>query len=179
MSRGKGGALRRVMLRRAMMRRMVAGGLAFGLWAAPPLAFGQETDLLSEDDIIILEGEDAQNLLLDDGTPPPRPAPRPVAQEIATARGAELRALDKVTGQTTDLAVRDGESVRFGRLNVTVTDCRYPSADQSSNAFAHVVIAEDGGSAPIFDAWMVATSPALSALDHPRYDVWVMRCMSS
>jgi len=23
---------------------------------------------------------------------------------------------------------------------------------------------------------MIASSPALNALDHPRYDVWVMRC---
>ncbi|MCW8843320.1 MAG: DUF2155 domain-containing protein, partial [Rhodobacteraceae bacterium] len=30
--------------------------------------------------------------------------------------------------------------------------------------------------APLFQGWMIASSPALSALDHPRYDVWVLRC---
>ena len=30
--------------------------------------------------------------------------------------------------------------------------------------------------APRFSGWMFASSPALSALDHPRYDVWVVSC---
>jgi hypothetical protein len=30
---------------------------------------------------------------------------------------------------------------------------------------------------PVFSGWMVASSPALSALDHPRYDVWVLNCI--
>ena len=28
----------------------------------------------------------------------------------------------------------------------------------------------------LFDGWMIASSPALNALDHPRYDVWVIGC---
>ncbi|MGB0800115.1 MAG: DUF2155 domain-containing protein, partial [Planktomarina sp.] len=27
--------------------------------------------------------------------------------------------------------------------------------------------------------WMVASSPALNALEHPRYDIWVLRCKTS
>ena len=27
-----------------------------------------------------------------------------------------------------------------------------------------------------FYGWMFASSPALSALDHPRYDIWVLKC---
>jgi hypothetical protein len=30
--------------------------------------------------------------------------------------------------------------------------------------------------APVFSGWMIASSPALSAMDHPRYDVWILRC---
>ena len=30
-----------------------------------------------------------------------------------------------------------------------------------------------------FSGWMVASSPALNALDHSRYDIWVLRCMTS
>ena len=32
--------------------------------------------------------------------------------------------------------------------------------------------------APAFHGWMIASSPALSALEHSRYDVWVIRCRS-
>jgi len=31
---------------------------------------------------------------------------------------------------------------------------------------------------PVFKGWMIASSPALNALDHPRYDVWVLRCIT-
>jgi hypothetical protein len=149
--------------------------LAVMIASAPAWAAAQDNNLTLDDGTGDFTGD-----ALGDGTGfAPQPVARPAGQEVASAPGAELRALDKVTGQSTDLAVRDGETVRFGRLGVRVTECRYPVADQSSNAFAHVVITETEGRPPIFDAWMVATSPALSALDHPRYDVWVMRCMSS
>ncbi len=30
-----------------------------------------------------------------------------------------------------------------------------------------------------FSGWMIASSPALNALDNPRYDVWLLRCNNS
>ena len=100
------------------------------------------------------------------------------ADEVASAPGALLRALDKVSGETTDLEVAMGATVPFGRLAVTLSDCRYPVADPSANAYAHLTITDTATGAAVFDGWMVAASPALSALDDPRYDVWVIRCRS-
>ena len=31
----------------------------------------------------------------------------------------------------------------------------------------------------LFSGWMFASSPALSALEHPVYDVWVIDCAQS
>jgi hypothetical protein len=31
---------------------------------------------------------------------------------------------------------------------------------------------------PVFSGWMIASSPALNAMDHPRYDVWLLRCQT-
>lgn len=101
------------------------------------------------------------------------------AQEVANAPGAALRALDKVSGQTTDLDLKSGETRSLGRIEVTLSDCRYPVADPASNAFAHLTIRHLDSGAVVFDGWMVAASPALSALDDPRYDVWVLRCTTS
>ena len=41
-----------------------------------------------------------------------------------------------------------------------------------------VVAHESPGSpaAPLFTGWMFASSPALSAVEHPVYDVWVIDC---
>lgn len=101
------------------------------------------------------------------------------AEEVASAPGAILRGLDKVSGETTDLDLARGATVRFGRLDVTLSDCRYPVADPSANAYAHLTITDADTGATAFDGWMVASSPALSALDDPRYDVWVIRCKSA
>lgn len=107
--------------------------------------------------------------------------PRDSVQEIevASARRAVLRGLDKVSGEVTDIVLSVGSSARFGRLDILLEDCRYPVDNPSGDAFAYLTILADGMSGPAFEGWMIASSPALSALDHPRYDVWVMRCTTS
>lgn len=105
------------------------------------------------------------------------------AQEVTRGTGAVLRGLDKMAGEARDIELRAGESAGLGPLVVRLSECRYPVADPASNAFAHIVIRDgesDGtGDAPLFSGWMIAASPALNALDHPRYDVWVLRCTTS
>ncbi len=100
------------------------------------------------------------------------------AEEVTETPGAILRGLDKVSGVATDLTIKNGGSAEYGTLKVTVSDCRLPKDNPAADAYAHLKIANASGTV-LFDGWMVATSPALSALDDPRYDVWVMRCISS
>lgn len=103
----------------------------------------------------------------------------PVDQAVAEAGGAVLRGLDKVSGAVTDLDLGVGETGRVGKLTVSLGECRYPVANPTGDAYAWVEISADGIATPQFRGWMVASSPALSALDNPRYDVWVIRCRSS
>ncbi|PPB81208.1 hypothetical protein LV82_01251 [Albidovulum inexpectatum] len=102
-----------------------------------------------------------------------------MAQEVASAPGAMLRGLDKVATDTTDLDLAVGQSATYGRLDVRLGDCRYPVDDPDSDAYAYLTIRDRSSGEVLFDGWMIASSPALSALDHPRYDVWVIRCNSS
>ncbi len=104
-----------------------------------------------------------------------RPREAPVVQ-AAAASGAVLRGLDKVNGQVVDLDLSVGEEARLGRLTVRLEECRYPVDNPSGDAFALVRIEAEGIETPSFEGWMIASSPALSALEHPRYDVWVIRC---
>lgn len=95
--------------------------------------------------------------------------------ETTQATRVILRALDKTLGRPTDVDMALGETVLFGRIAIELIECRFPTADPTSDAFAHLAIYDLEGNA-LFDGWMVASSPALSALEHPRYDVWVLRC---
>ncbi|RID90687.1 DUF2155 domain-containing protein [Gemmobacter lutimaris] len=99
------------------------------------------------------------------------------AQEVSSAPGGILRWLDKMTGETADIELSRGQAAVSGRLTIQLDECRYPSANPSSDAYAHLTIMEKGSDAPVFSGWMLASSPALSALEHPRYDVWVLRCV--
>lgn len=99
--------------------------------------------------------------------------------EIAEATGALVRTLDKVTGQTADFDLDKGGSARLGRLTITLGDCRYPADDPASNAYGWITVLDDAAAAPVFQGWMIAAAPALNALDHQRYDVWLIRCRSS
>ncbi|MBF9035660.1 DUF2155 domain-containing protein [Rhodobacterales bacterium HKCCE2091] len=111
-------------------------------------------------------------------------APNPQAEEAVSAtptgdgRGATIRALDKTIGQPTDIEMTLGETVVFGRIAIHMVECRYPADNPASDAFAHVQIADLDGQL-LFDGWMVASSPALMALEHPRYDVWVLSCRTT
>lgn len=100
-------------------------------------------------------------------------------QVVETAAGAVLRGLDKVSGEVVDLDLSVGQTAQLGRISVSLGACRYPARNPSGDAYAWVEVEAEGQSDPAFQGWMVASSPALSALDHPRYDVWVIRCKSS
>jgi hypothetical protein len=99
-----------------------------------------------------------------------------LAQEVADAPGARLRVLDKLTGDVQDVTLAAGQSQSFGRLTVQLDACRYQPENPTAEAFGLLTIGDAASDAPVFAGWMVASSPGLSALDHPRYDVWVLRC---
>lgn len=90
-----------------------------------------------------------------------------------------MRVLDKVTGEVTDVTVQAGGNSQIGLLNVQMNECRYPSNNPNGDAFVDVAITYRSAEEPIFKGWLIASAPALHALDHPRYDVWALRCIVS
>ncbi|KAJ56072.1 hypothetical protein ACMU_09955 [Actibacterium mucosum KCTC 23349] len=96
-----------------------------------------------------------------------------------SAPGAVIRVLDRVTGNLVDLDMGNGQSAEYGRVRIGVNGCRFPADNPASDAFAFLSIEDMIDPTIRFEGWMVASSPALNALDHPRYDVWVLRCISN
>ena len=100
----------------------------------------------------------------------------PVAGTAATAPGGAVRVLDKINGTLLDLDLRTGESAEIGGVSVTMGECRYPADNPAGDAFALVSIRTLRDDTAVFEGWLIASAPALNALDHPRYDVWALRC---
>ena len=94
-------------------------------------------------------------------------------------RTAVLQGLDKVTARVSTLSVDIGDTVRFGTLDIVVRHCdkRPPEEAPESSAFLDIWQSRPGEtSVSLFRGWMFASSPALSALEHSVYDVWVLDC---
>lgn len=95
-----------------------------------------------------------------------------------------IRTLDKVTATTEDFTVKIGDTLSYASLKIDVKHCETKPPEEIPETFAFLQIFEkrlDKNRKPIDDAklfsgWMLASSPAMSALDHPVYDVWVLGC---
>ena len=95
---------------------------------------------------------------------------------------AILQGLDKVTARVLTIEARLGDTKKFGALEIIVRACdkRPPEETPESAAFLDVWEVRPGEPAgKVFRGWMFASSPALSALEHPVYDVWVLDCQNT
>jgi hypothetical protein len=117
---------------------------------------------------------------------PAAPAPSAVpdlAEAHPDAHGvkrmAVLRALDKISGRTTDINAPAGVPVRYGPLIITAQYCYTvpPKEPPETTAFVQIDEAKPGEPQKrLFSGWMFASTPALNAVEHPTYDVWVITC---
>ena len=90
-----------------------------------------------------------------------------------------MQGLDKVTARVSTFKAPLDVTVRFGTLTITLRGCDRtpPEEPPESAAFLDIYEARPGENPiSLFHGWMFASSPALSALEHPVYDVWVLEC---
>ena len=95
---------------------------------------------------------------------------------------AVLQGLDKVTARVSTIEAPVGEVVKFGGLEIIARACdkRPPEETPESAAFLDIWEVREGEAAlGLFRGWMFASSPALSAMEHPVYDVWVLDCRNA
>ena len=95
---------------------------------------------------------------------------------------AVLQGMDKVTARVSTIEAPVGEVVKFGTLEIIARHCdkRPPEETPESASFLDIWEVREGEAAvSLFRGWMYASSPALSALEHPVYDVWVLDCRKS
>lgn len=99
---------------------------------------------------------------------------------IATVerRGAHLRGLDRMSGQIVSFDLAVGARSPMERLVVELLACRAPPSNDLNGTMAFVKVWDTKGDTPVevFSGWMFADSPALNAMDHPRYDLWLLGC---
>ena len=116
-----------------------------------------------------LEGQDEEEII-------------PLPAAMSDKPVVKLRWLNKITARNKTVAARIGDTIKIGDLYMKAKSCRQSSPLERSESAAFVQIWEGGGTQSaspewVFSGWMFASSPGLSAMDHPIYDVWVLDCL--
>ena len=90
-----------------------------------------------------------------------------------------LQGLNKVTAHSSKIETVIGSSVRFGTLEIIPRSCwQSAPGDRPENAVLLEIYEIKQGEPPekIFLGWMFSSSPGLSSLEHPFYDIMVVKC---
>jgi len=106
-------------------------------------------------------------------------ATQPELKAPSKVTGARLQALDKLVARVHEVEAPLNQETAFGTLKIVVRQCTVspPEAPPEAVAFLEITEQRPGEeSSKVFTGWMFASSPALSALEHPVYDVWVVGC---
>ena len=106
----------------------------------------------------------------------------PALAEMIAQPVALLQGLDKITARVSKFEAPVDASVRFGTLSIRVRDCQKspPEDPPESAAFLEIDELRPGEDrVRVFSGWMFASSPALSALQNPVYDINVLDCRSA
>lgn len=97
-----------------------------------------------------------------------------IAHPIAIFSG-----LDKITGRIVSFEVSIDETIEFGALLVTPKVCYTRPTTEPQNTTSFIEVDEttvSGDTKRLFNGWIFASSPGLSGVEHPIYDVWLIGC---
>ena len=102
------------------------------------------------------------------------------ARDMKSHPRVKLQSLDKATARTMTFEARVGSTLKFGPLYIKVQSCQKtpPIEQPEAAAFMQIWEVDTNKNAQwVFSGWMFASSPALSPMDHPIYDVWLLDCL--
>jgi hypothetical protein len=101
------------------------------------------------------------------------------APEMTPEPTAVIQGLDKITARVSRFDATVGAPATFGTLSLVVRDCEKSAPEERPENAAFIEIYENRpgeDKARLFGGWMFSSSPALSALEHPVYDVNLLEC---
>ena len=104
----------------------------------------------------------------------------PAFSDAANFKTAKLQVLNKVTARVSELEVKALLPASVGALDIEIKQCWHSQSDERPEQAALMEIRERKSDISetklLFSGWMFQSSPALSALEHPVYDVSLITC---
>jgi len=92
---------------------------------------------------------------------------------------AEIQILDKITARVETLEIKVNDSNFFETLNIEIYACYKNPPEEIPEDYVLLRIydklAEEGNQL-VYQGWMISSSPAVTPLEHPIYDLWLIEC---
>ena len=105
------------------------------------------------------------------------------ANSWLSSEQAFLQTLDKITARIATVPVKLNQPFQFGTLEIELKHCAFRPPEEPPEAAAFLEIRDIGFANDstqdkiiVFSGWMFASSPAVSSLEHPVYDVTLLAC---
>lgn len=101
---------------------------------------------------------------------------------------AVIQALNKITAKSSLIEIKLGDTIRFGKLSITALKCWQAPLEQKPENKILLEIFDSGSKNPdnpdeegkgktrIFYGWMFSSSPSISSIEHPIYDITAIAC---
>jgi len=92
----------------------------------------------------------------------------------------DIKILDKISSKNTLLKLKNGELVKFKDLSIKSLKCKNSEFDDNPEITAYIQVRDltnkNNNEVFVFNGWMFSSSPAISALEHPIYDISLVSC---
>ncbi len=93
---------------------------------------------------------------------------------------AQFRLLDKISNKLTDKIIPVNNSDEIETLSVEVYACFKEPPTEISEDYVLVDIVDNFQdlNKKVYRGWMISSSPEVTPLEHPIYDLWLIGCVN-
>ena len=90
----------------------------------------------------------------------------------------KMRGLNKITGKTSIIEAKIGDVIQFEQLEILFLKCwkSYPEENTENKLLLKIFENKDNKKNLIFYGWFFSSSPSISGLEHPLYDLKLLTC---
>ena len=93
---------------------------------------------------------------------------------------AILKLLDKTSNKVLEKNVKVNSSISLGSLDIKIYSCYSSPPDEVPENYILLEVIDklNDEKEYIYRGWMISSSPDITPLEHPIYDLWLVDCIS-
>ncbi len=91
---------------------------------------------------------------------------------------AKFKLLDKISNKLIEKIIPVNSSEEIGTLNIKVYSCFTEPPDEIPENYVLIDVKDNfqEKEKSIYKGWMISSSPDITPLEHPIYDLWLLSC---